>query len=341
MSRLADALGASVTTPIAGAPSAGPLDLVALQAAADRRRFYLQFYKQMVLIRVLEDVLQGLCDLGEAGDLHLNKGQEAIAVGAMAALWPNDYVATHHRTIAHAVAKGIPLYPLVAELLGKADGLCGGMSGEMHLSYPPLRFMFSFQLVASAIPVAAGMAWAARYFKKTDDIAVVFHGDAATGNGQWHEGLNTAVVNKVPLLLVCENNHLAGNVHPRFYQPVERVADRARGYGIQSRSIDGTHVEEVFKAVHKAAEVVRATSMPYLLECDVERLCWHKQGQRDSRTPEELAKCAERDPLLYAERLLGISEDEKVAIATEARAVVDDVVARARAAAPPEGVRDE
>lgn len=321
---------------VADTPSAEALDLLALQEAADRRRLYLQFYKQMQFIRVLEDELQKLCDLGEAGDLHLNKGQEAIAVGAMAAIRPTDYVATHHRTIAHAVAKGVPLYPLVAELLGKADGLCGGMSGEMHLSCPPVRFMFSFQLVASCVPVAAGMAWAARYFKKTDDIVVVFHGDAATGNGQWHEGLNIATVNRVPLLLVCENNHLAGNVHPRYYQPFERTARRADGYGIRSRSIDGTHVDKVFEAVQEAAEIVRRESRPYLLECDVERLCWHKQGQRDSRTPEELAECAKRDPLLYgAGALLNLSEDERASIFAEAKAIVDDVILRARAAAPP------
>lgn len=296
---------------------------------------HLDLYKQMVLVRVLEQALEDLSNTGEVSDLHLNRGQEAIAAGVMAALRPTDYIVVHHRTIAHAVAKGIPLYPLVAELLGKADGICGGMSGEMHLSYPPVRFMFSFQLVATAIPIAAGVAWASKYVKKSDDIAVAFHGDAATGNGQWHEGLNIAAVNRVPLLLICENNHLAGNVKSKFYQPVSSVVQRCIGYGINTAYVDGTHIEKVVRATREAADYVRRESRPFLLECDVERLCWHKLGQRDSRTPEQLAKCAERDPLIYAAKLLGLSPAEQAKILAEASDVVTDVMERARAASPP------
>ena len=136
--------------------------------------------EQMVLIRVLEDALQGLANQGQGADWHFSKGQEAIAVGVCAALRETDYLVAHHRTIAHAVAKGVPLEPLVAELLGKTTGMNGGMAGEMHMSYLPKRFMFSFQLVGTCIPVAAGLAWAVKNYLKTDDIVVVFHGDAAT-----------------------------------------------------------------------------------------------------------------------------------------------------------------
>ena len=298
-------------------------------------------YDQIVLIRVLEEELQRLCDLGEAGDLHLNRGQEAIAVGTCAALRPTDYVVGHHRTIAHAVAKGVPLYPLVAELLGKADGICGGMSGEMHLSWPAVRFLFSFQLVGTGVSVAAGVAWAVKYVRKTDDIVVVFHGDAATSNAQWHEGVNLAAVRRVPLLIVCENNHLAGNIRPEFYLPTRTVAERAAGYGIEARTIDGMHVEEVARAVAAASEVVRRESRPFLLECDVERFSWHKQGQRDLRTPEEMAEVYKRDPVPYLAGLLGFSPSEEARRREAATAVVGAVVARARVAAPPTAPRAE
>ena len=296
-------------------------------------------YEQMLLVRVLEEELQKLCDLGEAGDLHLNRGQEAIALGVCAAIRPTDYVVGHHRTIAHAVAKGVPLYPLVAELLGKADGICGGMSGEMHLSYPAARFMFSFQLVGTGVPVAAGLAWAARYVKQTNDIVVVFHGDAATSNAAWHEGMGLAAIRKVPLLIICENNHLAGNIRPEFYMPVATVVKRAIGYGITAISVDGTHVDAVAGAVSYAAERVRSESKPILVECDVERFSWHKQGQRDIRGPEEMARLYQRDPVPYTAKLLGLSPAEDAALLAKVTETVRAVVARARAAPPPQDAR--
>ena len=703
-------------------------------------------YEQMILVRVLEEELQKLCDIGEAGDLHLNRGQEAIALGVCAAIRPTDYVVGHHRTIAHAVAKGVPLYPLVAELLGKADGICGGMSGEMHLSYPAVRFMFSFQLVGTCVrpdclvlgdnkpiaalsvgdlalgrtgfnrisqvfsrsydgemvkivgcgmvpvettpdhlcwtvtsssksvrnptgswthatvysdgmwkaagelratdryrrgdflgiprlpgvfddqsvsmlefvqehyheqaeydlaldlrrrgviyreiqaeilqrfgrrvsfnllegwtkgkwrprrrlaempltrdtawmlglyvaegcfdkrsavftlnsaeeatlgkrvleiadtlgvkgrawpkkgahainlklyskslgralmkwcgsgaahkqipevillhkdlsileafldgymagdghldrkmgratlctvsrllaaqlqlayarlgtfaqvsiqpakhpratayrvrfptrptrstfahitddyiytpvrkitrqhyvgtvhnietddhtylasnalvhncvPIAAGLAWAARYVEKTDDIVVVFHGDAATSNAAWHEGMGLAAIRKVPLLLICENNHLAGNIRPEFYMPTATVMERAAGYGVAACQVDGTHAAEVFGAVRRAAEFVRQESRPFLVECDVPRFSWHKQGQRDIRGPEEMAVLYRRDPVPHTAALLGYGPEKQAAVLEAATATVREVVARARAAAPPAAPR--
>ena len=251
----------------------------------------------MLRIRLLEDRLQALCLEGKAGDLHFSKGQEAIPVGVCAALRDTDYLVTHHRTIAHAIAKGVPLRPLIAELLGKAEGLNGGLGGEMHLSYPAKRFMFTFQLVGTCVPVAAGLAWAVKNYKKTDDIVVLFHGDAATANGQWHEGMNIAAVQRVPLLIICENNHVAGNVQEDKYMPVAFVEERAKGYGIAARLIDGNDVEEVTKAALKAADYVRMKQRPFLLECDTTRLGRHKQGMGDLRTAEEMERLRQRDPL--------------------------------------------
>ena len=255
--------------------------------------------RQMLTIRLLEDKLQALCLEGKAGDLHFSKGQEAISVGVGAALRETDYVVTHHRTIANAVARGVPLRPLVAEILGKAEGMNGGMAGEMHMSYLPKRFMFSFQLVGTCVPVAAGIAWAVKHHRQTDDIVAVFHGDAATSNAQWHEGVNIAAVQGLPLLLVCENNHLAGNVRPEHYLPVE-VWRRAAGYGIESQQVDGNSILLIQSAAQVAVDYVRRESRPFLLDCDTTRLGRHKQGQGDMRTKREMEFLALRDPLQAA-----------------------------------------
>ena len=253
--------------------------------------------EQLILIRVLEEELQKLCDVGEAGALHFNRGQEAIAVGAMAALRDTDYVVTHHRAIAHAVAKGIPLEPLVGELLGKPCGLNAGIAGEMQFSSPEHRFMSSFQLVGTCVPVAAGLAWAVKNYTKTDDIVVVFHGDAATANGQWHEGMNLAAVQQVPLLVICENNGLAGNVRAEKYLPVVDVVERARSYGIGYSQVDGNDVEAVRSAVEYACNELVAWGRPHFLECKTTRLGKHKQGMGDLRAPEEMDRLKLLDPL--------------------------------------------
>jgi TPP-dependent pyruvate/acetoin dehydrogenase alpha subunit len=281
---------------------------------------------KMLTIRILEDKLQELCYAGEAGDLHFNKGQEAISVGASEALLPTDYVVTHHRTIAHAVAQGVPLRPLVAEVLGRKSGVNGGMAGEMHVSYPPVRYLFSFQIVGTCVPVAAGIAWSVKNYLKSKDIVACFVGDAASSNGQFHEGLNIASVRSVPLLLICENNELAGNIRPEFYLPTKSVAERAAAYGIESSSADGNRVDEVVDAVREAADKVRRNSKPYLLEFHTTRLCWHKQGQSDARSKEELAELAKRDPLTYEEKRLGITTKERESLESSVSRVVNDAI---------------
>ena len=295
----------------------------------------LELYKQMVLIRVLEEELQKLCDIGEGADLHFSRGQEAISVGVMAALRPTDYVVGHHRTIAHALAKGVPLKPLVAEVLGRPGGLSQGRAGEMHLSDPTHRFMFSFQLVGTCVPVAAGLAWAVKNYKKTDDIVVVFHGDAATSNGQWHEGLNIAAVQKVPLLLICENNGLAGNVTSEYYLPTRCVSERMRGYGLTGAVVDGNRVDGVMAAAQGAAQIVREEGRCFMLECMTTRLSKHKQGQGDIRTAEELAELAKRDPLLYEEHRLGIDPERKAQLLAEAESQVRVAIDAAQLAPSP------
>jgi len=290
-----------------------------------------QLYRTMVLIRVVEDRLQELCLKGEAGDLHFSKGQEAISVGVCAALRPTDYIVTHHRTIAHEIAKGADLHKLLAEILGKATGINGGLAGEMHINNPEIGHAFSFQLVGTCVPVATGLAYALRYYRKTDDVVAVFFGDAASSNGQFHEALNIAKIRKVPLLLVCENNGLAGNIRKEYYLPTDTVAERMAAYGIACRTIDGNYVGDVFQTVKDVVEYyVRPLSNPQLIEMDTTRLCWHKQGQRDIRSPEEIAKLAERDPIKLQAEFLGLSEPRQLFIWQETSEYVDRTLARVK-----------
>lgn len=271
-----------------------------------------ELYERMVTIRIVETRLQELCFKGEAGDLHFSKGQEAISVGVCAALRQSDHIVTHHRTIAHEIAKGSALRPLIAEVLGKATGINGGLAGEMHINNPAIRHTFSFQLVGTCVPVATGLAYALRYYKKTDDVVAVFFGDACTSNGQFHEAMNIAKIKRVPLLLVCENNGLAGNVRKEYYLPTETVAERMCGYGIKAETIDGNDVSLVQARTREVVELyVRPESKPLLLEMNTTRLCCHKQGQGDIRSKEEIAKLAERDPLLLTEQKLGITQQQK------------------------------
>jgi TPP-dependent pyruvate/acetoin dehydrogenase alpha subunit len=306
-----------------------------------------RLYEQMVLIRTLEDRLQELCLEGKAGDLHFNKGQEAIAVGVISALEPTDHTVTHHRTIAHAVAKGANLHKLVAEILGKATGYNGGRAGEMHLSIPDIRHAFSFQLVGTCVPVAVGLAWALRHYKKTREVVAVFFGDAASSNGAIHEALNIASIQHVPILLVCENNGLAGNVKRDRYLPTETVAERMAAYGfgpawtlskcpLRARKVDGNDVASVAREASEAIGNARELSSPMLLECETTRLCWHKQGQRDLRSKEELDELAKRDPIDAEAKRLEITMEQDLAIHSDAKKQVDDAIARAEADPYPE-----
>ena len=256
--------------------------------------------QQMVRLRVLQERLQALCDAGECeADLHLGIGQEAIPVGVCAALGPEDVVLCHHRMIGWAVSKGVPLEPLVAELLGKETGIAGGRAGEMHLRAPEYGLIHTFQLVGTVIPVAAGVAWGMKQ-RGSKGIVVAVCGDAATANGQFHEGLNIAAVNRLPLLVVVENNGVAGNVTANYYSPFDlnsAVYERARAFDVEIDRVDGNDVDEVCSRVKYAMKRIRETSKPFFFECATNRLGRHKQGMGDLRSKEEMARLWAQDPL--------------------------------------------
>lgn len=292
----------------------------------------LDLYEKMITIRIVEERLQKLCDEGLAGDLHFSKGQEAIAVGVCAALESTDHIVTHHRTIAHEIARGADLFGLISEVLGKMTGFNVGRAGEMHISNPTIRHDFSFQLVGTCIPVAAGLAWALKNHHKKDEIVVCFFGDAATANGQFHEGVNIAAIHQLPLLLICENNWRAGNITQEHYIPPGMdLIERIHGYGITGSTVDGNDLGEVMLATQDGAEAVRKEGGPHMIVFNTQRLCWHKQGQRDIRSKEELAELAKDDPILRVESELHADDEsfEPEKIGYQISLEIDEAIKRA------------
>lgn len=295
-------------------------------------------YERMVLIRTAEARLLELAQTtGEVSDLHLNRGQEAISVGVCTTLRQDDYMVTHHRTIAHSIAKGMPLQQLVDEILGRATGVCGGRANEMHIRLPEIGYMFSFQLVGTAVPVGAGIAWASRYVKKEDRVVALFIGDASTGNSQFLEGMNAAAIRKVPLLIVIEDNHLAGNIRPNYYFPDNAgIQERFAAFGIESVKVDGNKLDQVLEKAAKAVDYVRSSSRPMGLICDTTRLLMHKIGQGDVRDREEIERLAVRDPIAYLEGRLGVRKSRMDEVKENAERAVKTAIERAHAAPWPE-----
>ena len=297
-------------------------------------KHYLDLYKQMVLIRELESTFWKMAkDTGEISDLHLNRGEEAIHLGVCAALNTSDYILTHHRVISAYIAKGGQLQPLVDEILGHSTGIVGGRSGEMHIRDPSIGYIFSHQLVGTGAPVAAGVAWASRYVLKENKVTALFIGDAATSNAQFHEGMNAAAIQKVPLLVVIEDNHTAGNISPNYYLPDNiKIEDRFKAYGIQCFKVDGNKIDHVITVATTAIDIVRNSPRPVALICDTTRLAPHKIGQGDIRTPEQITELSKRDPIPYTEKLLGLSEQQINEIKDYTTKTITEAIEKAHAA---------
>jgi pyruvate dehydrogenase E1 component alpha subunit len=301
----------------------------------------LALYEEMALIRATEKAAHDLFLSGLVkGTTHLAAGQEAVAVGASAALRPDDYVFATYRGHHHAMARGATPVECLAELMSKGTGLCQAKGGSMHLTKASAGMLGSYAIVGAHLPIAAGAAWSAR-LRGTGQVAVAFFGDGATNIGAFHEALNLSVVWALPVLFICENNLYME------YTPIHEVtavadpaAGRAPAYGIPAEVIDGNDVLIVWDAVRRAAERARAGQGPTLLEAKTYRHFGHSRTDPASyRPPAEVEQWLSRDPLDLARarlRALGVL-DESVAAADErAAATVAEAVAAAKAAPEPD-----
>lgn len=262
----------------------------------------LSLYRQMLLIRRFEEKSAEMYALAKiAGFLHLYIGEEAIAVGAMAALRSDDYVISAYRDHGHCLARGADPGKVMAELFGKATGLCQGKGGSMHLADLPHRFMGGYAIVGGHIPLATGLAFATKY-QQLDLVTVCFFGEGAIPSGQAHEALNLAALWKLPVIFICENNRYGmGTPAERAIALYAGVAETARSYGIPAERIDGMDVLAVRDVMRKVVEQVRAGQGPCFIEAMTYRFMGHSMSDPAHghyRTKEEVDVHRKRDPLL-------------------------------------------
>jgi acetoin:2,6-dichlorophenolindophenol oxidoreductase subunit alpha len=298
----------------------------------------LDLYEQMAVIRRTEQAAQDLFLQGLVkGTTHLAAGQEAVAVGASAALRPDDYVFATYRGHHHAIARGATPEECLAELMSKATGVCKAKGGSMHLTKADHGMLGSYAIVGAHLPMAAGAAWSAR-LRGTEQVAVAFFGDGATNIGAFHEALNLAAVWRLPVLFVCENNLYME------YTPIASVtsvlnpaADRAAANRLPSQLLDGNDVLVVREAVAAAAARARRGEGPTVIEARTYRHFGHSRTDPAKYRPaDEVEEWLRRDPLLVTkEQLLGMGVDPaEVEAADDRAAAVVTAASEAAQAAP-------
>jgi acetoin:2,6-dichlorophenolindophenol oxidoreductase subunit alpha len=267
------------------------------------------------------------------------RGQEAIPAAISAHLRRDDYMVTTYRGMHDCIAKGVPLGELMAEMCGKVTGTSKGKGGPMHLSDPRSGLMVTTGVVGGGLPIADGLALAAK-LRGTDQVTVVNFGDGATSIGATHEACNLAALWDLPVLFVCQHNQYGEHTRFNEYTRTERLADRFRGYGMAAVTVDGNSVPDMYAASGEAVRRARSGGGPTFLECLTFRLGAHAFGTATEYIdPEELARAEAAEPVaryrgwLVDER--GIAEDVLGRVEEEATRRVDDAVAAALASQPP------
>jgi TPP-dependent pyruvate/acetoin dehydrogenase alpha subunit len=286
-------------------------------------------YRKVALIRRFEDRVYRLFLEGEIpGTLHQYQGQEAVAAGVCSTLRIDDWITSTHRPHGHALAKGVSTREAMAELYGKATGCCGGKGGSMHLGDPKVGMLPAIAIVGGGNTIVTGLGLAMK-LRKTDQVAVCFFGDGATNEGAFHEGLNFAAVQQLPIVFVCENNLYGASTPWEQVSLVRDVAERATAYGVPSAIVDGMDAVAVREASATAVTHARGGGGPTLLECKTYRFTGHSRSDaRGYRTREEEQDWAQRDPLtVLAERL---DADTVERLEAEVRAELDEAVEFAR-----------
>jgi TPP-dependent pyruvate/acetoin dehydrogenase alpha subunit len=303
---------------------------------------FLEGYARMCLIRHFETAMHRLFLAGEVhGTTHLSAGQEAVAVGTCMALRPDDYVAGTYRGHGHALAKGTPPEPLLAEMLGRATGVCHGRAGSMNVVDLEHGVIGCYGIVGGSIAAAVGAALSG---KRDGRVAVAFFGDGAVNQAYFHECLNMAKVFLLPVVFVCENN-LYGEFTPMASVTAGGdIARRAHGYEIPSAVVDGNDLWAVYEAATEAVERAREGGGPTLLECRTYRHYGHsKSDPAPYRPKEEVEEWLARDPLKLARaRLLqeGLAEGQIDQAEAGAEKLVEEAVQGARGAPYPDPDQD-
>jgi pyruvate dehydrogenase E1 component alpha subunit/2-oxoisovalerate dehydrogenase E1 component len=290
------------------------------------RDHLVQQLRQMLLIRRFEE---------KSADLHLYIGEEAVAVGVIAALTPNDAVVATYREHGQAIARGMNAGAIMAEMYGKVEGCCRGRGGSMHLFDAALRFYGGNAIVAGGLPLAVGLALADRMQARAG-VTACFFGDGAVAEGDFHEALNLAALWQLPVLFVCENNLYAMGTALRYTQASQDIAAKGAAYNMAAAAVDGMDVQAVEAATRAAVDRIRAGEGPFLLECRTYRFRPHSMFDSELyRTKDEVAEWRKRDPIeLLAGRMTEaglLDEAGRAALEAEVTAEVEAAVAFAEA----------
>lgn len=288
--------------------------------------------RQMLLIRRFEEKCAELYSAGRIhGFLHLYIGEEAIAVGAMAALTTDDNVVSTYRDHGHALARGMSAGAVMAEMYGKANGCSRGRGGSMHLFDASNRFYGGHAIVGGGLPIAVGLALADK-LRGRAAVTACFFGDGAVAEGEFHESMNLAALWCLPVLFLCENNLYAMGTHLTRHQSQPDIAKKAGAYGMLGTAVDGMDLTAVEDGVRVAADAVRSCGGPHLLELRTYRFRAHSMYDAELyRSKNEVAEWKSRDPIVLYERRLRderqLSDVDRQRIEKDVEAEVADAVA--------------
>lgn len=296
-------------------------------------------YLKMLLTRKFEEKVAYFFSMGMVhGTCHLYVGEEASAAGVCCALDEKDLMTSTHRGHGHCISKGIDLNKMMAELLGKATGLCKGKGGSMHIADIEHGNLGANGVVGGGQPIAVG-AGITTQMKKIDRIIVCFFGDGSTNEGSFHESLNLASIWKLPILFVCENNLYGMSTSTRRSMNIPDISQRAVSYGIPGKSIDGNNAVEVFEETVKAREYVKENG-PMLLVCETYRQSGHSKSDANVyRTKDEMALWKIRDPIILLGKYLVenkyFSEQDLVAFDKQTNSQIETAVEFAKSSPYP------
>jgi len=302
--------------------------------------------RQMVTIRAFEEMAEQLYTMGKVhGTMHLSIGMEASAVGAIAALRPDDLILSTHRGHGHCIAKGADLNLMMAEFMGKENGYCRGRGGSMHIADVEGGNLGANGVVGGGIATAMGVGLGLNMQRRddspgTDRIVLCFFGDGAANLGSFHESLNMAAIWKLPVVYVCENNQYAMSFSVKRAFAIERISDRAAAYGMPGTTVDGNDLMAVLGAVSEAVKRARAGEGPSLVENVTYRWRGHSKSDANRyRTQEEIEAWKEKCPIKrFRAQLIeqgALTEEEADQIEQEAYAAIDAAVAFAEASPEP------
>jgi len=299
--------------------------------AAPSPELGLRFFDRMLRARNVEDEVQRMFTQGLVrGTTHLCQGQEAVSVGVCGAMAAGDTMTCTYRGHGAVLAMGAAPDAVFGEIMGKANGLCGGKGGSMHLTDVRVGAYGSFAIVGAHLPIAVGLAFASRYLD-SESVSVCFFGDGTTNIGAFHEALNLAAVWRAPVVFVCENNRYGEYSPQSLTTPVERLADRAASYAMPGVVVDGNDVFAVHATAHEAIDRARAGAGPTLIEALTYRQVGHSRSDAAKYRPEgELEQWLARDPIVLLEaalHALGASaaelDERRKAIAAEVAAALE------------------